>query len=249
MDRSNEEDEFPSTQVENGVPERKELYCEILKYPTVGSFSDVIIENLTNEDIEIVNAEPEPKSSVNKKESTRKGKACALSKKLPENGKAKTVSGYAFFVQHNKSELDKTDKNLKLNMKEINKKWKELAEESREIFNKAAKESKLSESNSKAIAEVEPKIKKKIKKAPTKRKKTVKEEEILTNVKFVKEFEDVQEKITQLEERNKRLVKLISETKLSFMQKSHELQLKNDNEAQYKIRYQRLYHLHEKCHL
>ena len=51
MDRSNEEDEFPSTQVENGVPERKELYCEILKYPTVGSFSDVIIENLTNEDI------------------------------------------------------------------------------------------------------------------------------------------------------------------------------------------------------
>ena len=230
--------------------QEKELYSETVNCPSgvrvnvdlsdypastsevaVTSFSDVIVENLTNEDVEFVFDE-EPSVSTN-------------NNKSPKKCKAKTESGYSFFIKHERSELDKIDMKLKLNMEEVNKKWKQLPADTKNVFNDSARKYNAG-SKTMADKSFEKKIKKPRKKIK-KKKILVENVKVLTNVEFVNKYEAIELKTNKIDEQNRKLSRQISEIKLSILQKSHDLQLRNDSEAQYMIRYQRLSKLHEKC--
>jgi hypothetical protein len=158
-----------------------------------------------------------------------------------------TISGYAFFVKHERAELDKINTKLKLNMIEINDKWKRLPENDKKIFLETAKNYKHSNPKTVRVPEVKQKVTKP-KRLTSRKKVLVEKVKCLTNMEFVDAFENIELKVNELEGRNKKLSQLIFETKMIILQRSHELHLKDDSEALYKARHQRLLTLHEKCH-
>ena len=153
-----------------------------------------------------------------------------------------TISGYACFVQHERGELVKINPKGKLRMPEVNKKWAKLSHEEKEAFNEIA-------SNLKLIGR-KPVVNAKLVKVKALKKKIKKSDDsydVLNNREFVQRYEELDLKTEELDERNKKLSEANFGLKLRILKKSQEKKMRNENEATYKMRYQKLLMLHNKC--
>ena len=193
--------------------------------------------NITNElFVEIVSVEEsEPAQKNIKKGLKDKVSSC------------KTISGYACFVQSGKAELRKINPSSKLNMVLLNDKWKkELSDVERKLFKDIATGYKHSYSKPLTKKDVKEVIK--VKKLPKVKVKKVPVNDVHTNRMFVDEYENIDLEVEELYDRNKKLLELICERKLSVLKHSHEIELKISSETKCKSRFKTLSKLHDKCH-
>ena len=161
--------------------------------------------------------------------------------------KVKFMSSYAFFMKHEKLELKKKDPKGKINSKLINEKWANLSQLERKVYSDMASEYKSTGNNPFPLPKVKVKSEPKSKPKVNESKCPAAKEIILTNREFVDKFEDISIKTEIVAEKNKKLLELISVKKLSILKNSHEMQKRNDSEADYRSRFQKLSALHEKC--
>ena len=158
--------------------------------------------------------------------------------------KVKFMSGYAYFFQHEKSELKKRNPKDKLNIKMTIEKWKNFSRDEKKVYKDIATKYKSSGFNPVPVPkEKVKKLKPKVKTS----KPHIAKVEILNNREFVDKFEDISSRNEKVSDKNKLLLELISEKKLSILKNSHELQKRKDSEAEYKARFQKLSVVHEKC--
>ena len=167
-----------------------------------------------------------------------------VEKSVSRPRKVKFMSGYAYFFQHEKSELKKRNPKDKLNIKMTIEKWKNFSRDEKKVYKDIATKYKSSGFNPVPVP------KEKVKKLKPKVKTSklhIAKVDILNNREFVDKFEDISSRNEKVSDKNKLLLELISEKKLSILKNSHELQKRKDSEAEYKARFQKLSVVHEKC--
>eukprot|EP00092_Neocalanus_flemingeri_P107506 GFUD01137979.1.p1 GENE.GFUD01137979.1~~GFUD01137979.1.p1 ORF type:complete len:253 (+),score=78.14 GFUD01137979.1:41-799(+) len=207
---------------------------------------DIVTENsfvkpISIDDVQVIVAENSIVDDVHLVDSTTSEPVEVI---LKVNKSKVTTSGYACFLHYEKEELKKIDPKGRLNMVVTYEKWKNFSEAEKEIFENIASDYKSSSLKPICVS----KVTKNVTKPALKIKKNKMYcESGLTNREFVDKFEDFDLKTEKLSERNKKLSEIISGKKISILKNSLTLRERNESEAKYKDRYQRLLSLHGKC--